>query len=91
MNLLQRNLQAWTKHREEILPLGRELPSAKLRKEFDNSIEKCEEALAKLVEVKENFNEQRTKAVALRDGVSRCVQASCRIFLTPSSYSPQAL
>jgi hypothetical protein len=70
MNLLQRNFQAWNKHREEILPLGRKLPSAALRKEFDSSFEKCGEILARLVEVKESFNEQRTKAVALRDGVS---------------------
>ncbi|PMD46738.1 hypothetical protein L207DRAFT_220066 [Hyaloscypha variabilis F] len=68
-NLLQRNMQAWTKHREEILPLGQEPLSVKLGKEFDNSIQKCDEVLARLVEVKESFNEQRTKAVALRDGL----------------------
>ena len=89
LNLLQRNMKTWTEQRDDILrPMARKLPSEKTMKQFDMAIEKCDKVLAKLMKVKESFHEQRTKAVALRDGVSRCNHHP-RLSLTTSSYSPQ--
>ncbi|KAE9370907.1 hypothetical protein N431DRAFT_468918 [Stipitochalara longipes BDJ] len=69
LNLLRRNIQVWTEHRDDVLlPLGRKLHSVEM-KEFDNTIRNCNEVQAKLLKIEETFNEQRTKLVALRDGL----------------------
>jgi hypothetical protein len=57
------------------LPLGQELllqDKTEWKKEFGDAIGKCDEIQGELEKIKQQFNDECTKAVALRDGVSVC-------------------
>lgn len=70
-NRLQENMQTWTGYRDQLVdPAGeRTKLSSDEKKDFEEAIRKCDELLACLQKTKNQFEEQRTKAIALRDGV----------------------
>jgi hypothetical protein len=79
------DMQAWVTYRDgTLIPFGQEVreeirtreAESRFNKEFDIAIHKCNEIQAQLEKVKEQFNEQRTKALALRDGVSLCTHGT---------------
>jgi hypothetical protein len=71
--MVEENVKAWQRFRDDILgPFGKALEGEgkkELRQELSDAIEACEERSSKLRQILEQFREQRTKAVALRDGV----------------------
>lgn len=74
--ILAQNIQTWANFRRDtLLRFGQKLlkeGNVEMNKELSNEIRKCDETQAKLEKINEQFNEQRTKAVALRDGASHC-------------------
>jgi hypothetical protein len=77
---LRPNIQAWINYRDKtLLPFRQELlgeGKEGLRKEFDDAIRKCNDIQVELEKIQQQFNQQRTKALALRDGVSPCAHNS---------------
>lgn len=82
---LGRNIQTWITYRDRaLMPFGQEVrkeirirkAESRFNKELGIAIHKCNEIQAELEKVKEQFNEQRIKALALRDGVSLCTNGT---------------
>ncbi|PMD50854.1 uncharacterized protein K444DRAFT_576582 [Hyaloscypha bicolor E] len=71
--VITRNTQVWVGYRDNVLfPFGQTLlkeGDAEMSKELDGAIQECNERQVDLENIKKEFNEQRTKAIALRDGL----------------------
>jgi hypothetical protein len=92
---LEYNVQVWTNYRDwELLPFGQELlaeGNVEMNKELHAAIGKCDEVQVKLEQVKKQFNEQRAKAVALRDGSAFSLMPSLPLNDTKSANTIQPL
>jgi hypothetical protein len=73
-NAIGRNTKVWVAYRDNILlPFGKRLlkeGNVEMNKGLDGAVRECNAIQVHLEELKEQFSEQRTKAIALRDGVS---------------------
>ena len=71
LNVIERSIQTFITQRDTVLiPMAKKIKTEEGMREFDDQMKSCDDALQKLMKIKESFNEQRPKAIALRDGVS---------------------